>query len=50
MDQSFDKFTGLAAETFCSKGWLGNGRRSLGQREAAACFHRLKNMTIIVNK
>jgi hypothetical protein len=30
MDQSFDKVTGLAAEAFCSRGWLGIGVEALG--------------------
>jgi len=50
MDQSFDKFTGLAAETFCSKGWLGMGDEASGAAGSCCLFHRLKNMTLIVNK
>jgi len=30
MDQSFDEFTGLAAEAICSRGWLGMGDKHSG--------------------
>jgi hypothetical protein len=51
MDQSFDKVTGLAAEAFCSRGWLGIGVEASGEQpQGTACMHRLKNMTLIVNK
>jgi hypothetical protein len=49
MDQSFDEFTGLAAEAICSRGWLGN-EAFWEQPQGTACQHRLENMTLIVNK
>jgi len=36
MDQSFDKFTGLAVETLGSKGWLGMRDEASGAAES--CF------------
>jgi len=47
--QSFDNFTGLAAETLCSKGWLGTGDE-IWAAGTALVRHRLENMSITVNK
>jgi hypothetical protein len=51
MDQSFDEFTGLATEAIGSRGWLGMGDGIFWEQPLGTAYmHRLKNMTLIVNK